>query len=69
MILEVEMKLNKADQKICDRYSKRDSDGFVHCKECPLVIGETRNLQCKANSHYNRHTKEWEYDELKGGAE
>lgn len=25
-------------KKICDRYSKRDADGFVHCNECPLVV-------------------------------
>ena len=56
---------NVKEKKICDRYSKRDEDGKVHCRQCPLQKGDGRqyDFRCKANSHYNRKTKEWEYDE------
>lgn len=55
---------NKKEQKICDKYSSRDKDGKVHCKECPLNKGNPKSydFRCKANSHYDRHTKEWEWD-------
>ena len=51
---------NEREQKICDKYRARDEKGFVHCNECPLNKGE--DAKCKATSHYNRKTKEWEYD-------
>lgn len=55
---------NEREQKVCDRYSKRDAQGKVHCKECPLSKAQdTWDFRCKANSHYNRKTKEWEYDD------
>lgn len=47
------------EKKICAKYSARDEEGFVHCNECPLVVDKGNHL-CKANSHYNRRTKEWE---------
>lgn len=47
------------EKKICAKYSTRDEEGFVHCNECPLVVDKGNHL-CKANSHYNRRTKEWE---------
>ena len=40
------MKLTKKEQEICNRYSARDSNGFVHCNECPLVFD---TLLCKSN--------------------
>lgn len=54
----------KREQKICNRYKTADSKGFVHCYECPLLKGNPKqyDFRCKANSHYNRKTKEWEYD-------
>lgn len=56
---------NTREQKICDKYGKRDEHGFVHCYECPLKKGnpDQWDFRCKANSHYERKTKEWEYDE------
>ena len=57
------MLTNEREQKICDKYSKRDENDKVHCNECPLRKGEGNyDFRCKANSHYNRKTKEWEYD-------
>lgn len=55
---------NEREQKICDKYSARDDTGHVHCYECPLSKGNPQryDFRCKANSHYDRHTKEWEYD-------
>lgn len=47
------------EKKICEKYSKRDVYGFVHCNECPLVVDRAERL-CKANAVYNRHTREWE---------
>ncbi len=56
---------NKRDQKICDRYSAYDDTGHVRCCECPLVKGNWKqyDFRCKANSHYDRKTGEWEYDD------
>lgn len=49
-------------KKICDKYSEMDENGKVHCNECPLRVGEgIFDFRCKANSVYNRHTREWEF--------
>lgn len=54
---------NSREQKICDKYSARDEYGFVHCMECPLRKSKGEwDFRCKGNSHYNRITKEWEFD-------
>lgn len=52
------------DKRICAKYSARDSKGNVHCIECPLVVVGEADCMCKANSHYNRHTRMWELDEV-----
>lgn len=57
------MLTNERERKICKKYSTRDETGKVHCSECPLNKSEERyDFRCKANSHYNRKTKEWEWD-------
>lgn len=57
------MLTNEREKAICKKYSTRDSEGKVHCNECPLNKSKGMwNAICKANSHYNRKTKEWEYD-------
>ena len=45
--------------------SQYDKNNHVHCDECPLRKGYPTqyDFRCKANSHYNRHTREWEYDD------
>lgn len=54
---------NEHDQKICNKYSQTDENGKVHCKECPLSKSQgTYDFRCKANSHYNRKSHEWEPD-------
>lgn len=55
------MLTNEREKRICEKYSKRDSDGYVHCNDCPL---RKSFLRCKSNSHYDRKTKMWELDEL-----
>ena len=58
------MLTNDREKRICKKYSEWEDGGFVHCSECPLRKGEGRyEFVCKAVAHYNRHTKEWEYDE------
>lgn len=59
------MLTNQRENKICEKYSARDNKGKVHCFECPLSKSNSANydFRCKANSHYNRSTKEWEYDD------
>ena len=53
--------MTNKEKKICEKYSSHDKDGYVHCFECPLrITKETWDFRCKANSIYNRHTKEWE---------
>lgn len=55
---------SKVEQRICDKYSAYDENNKVHCSECPLRKGGGfYDFRCKANSHYNRRTDEWEYDE------
>ena len=53
------------EKAICEKYSARDENDKVHCFECPLSKGNPAiwDFRCKANSHYNRHTREWECDE------
>lgn len=53
--------MTERQQKICDKYSKRDNEGRVHCKECPLRVSKDYyDFRCRANSVYNPHTREWE---------
>ena len=47
------------EKEICKKYSAKDNNGYVHCKECPLVVDAGACL-CKANARYNRTTKKWE---------
>ena len=49
------------ERSICARYSARDDEGLVHCKECPLVVEAAERI-CRAISHYDRHLKEWVLD-------
>lgn len=58
------MLMNEKDKKICEKYSAYDEDGFVHCNECPLQKGNPKlwDFRCKANSHYDRHLRDWVYD-------
>ena len=55
---------NKKEKQICYVYSTRDPYGNVHCYECPLRKGNSSayDFRCKANSHYDYNTREWEYD-------
>lgn len=56
------------ERNICKQYSERNDSGYVFCSECPLRKGTgSYDFRCKANSHYSRKTKSWEYDELKEG--
>ena len=59
------MLTNDRERRICAKYSERDETGYVHCDECPLAKGDSAkwDFRCKANSHYDRKTREWEYDE------
>ena len=52
------------EEKICKKYGARDSNDKVHCYECPLLKGNPDNydFRCKANSHYDKHIKEWVMD-------
>ena len=57
---------NEREKRTCKKYSTCDESGKVHCYECPLVKGDPckHDIRCKANTHYDRHTKEWEWDYL-----
>lgn len=59
------MLTNERERRICAKYSARDDDGNIHCWECPLKKGdpEQYDFRCKANSHYDRKTRDWEYDD------
>lgn len=53
------------EKAICEKYSTYDKNNRVHCNECQLRKGDPtqHDFRCKANSHYNIHTREWEYDD------
>lgn len=42
------MKLTTKEMEICKKYSMRDKEGYVHCRECPLAV-DVRYSLCKAN--------------------
>ena len=57
---------NERERKTCEKYSEYDETGRVNCNKCPLRKGHgSYDFRCKANSHYNRKTREWEWDEVK----
>jgi len=60
------MLTNDREKRICKKYSAY-VNGRTRCNECPLIKGSPRwwDFRCKANSHYDRSTGEWEYDEVK----
>lgn len=55
--------LNEIQKKICEKYSKRDAEGKVHCYECPLVL-PIDELSCEATYHYDVNLREWVSDEV-----
>ena len=59
------MLTNDREIRTCAKYSAYDDTGHVHCHECPLTKGNfsAYDFRCKANSHFNRSTGEWEYDD------
>ena len=58
------MLTNEREKRIHEKYSAKGADGLVSCDVCPLLKGNWKHFdfRCKANSHYNRRTREWEYD-------
>ena len=65
------MLTNDRERRICAKYSAIDEQGYVHCNECPLNKGNHRmwDFRCKATCHYNRRTREWEFDAQTKGAD
>lgn len=61
------MLTNEREKRLCEKYSKRNGNGRVNCSNCPLLKGnpEQWDFRCKANSYFNRKTKEWEKEENK----
>lgn len=61
------MKLTPDEERICAEYSKRDSNGKVHCCECPLKIGnpEALDFRCRKNSVYDPETNDFEYEDIR----
>lgn len=55
--------LTEKQKKICEKYSARDEEGLVHCKECPLAIDHYAHT-CRSFMHYDRHRREWVEDEV-----
>lgn len=58
------MLTNDKERRICEKYSAYDKTGHVHCRECPLRKGGPNDYgMCKALMHYDRHKKEWVFDD------
>ena len=54
------IKLSEEEKEICRKYSARDEEGFVHCKECPLLIPDIPTM-CKAVATEEEWEK-WKHD-------
>lgn len=54
--------LTEKQKKICEKYSSKDERGHARCDRCPLMVS-AYDLMCRGNAHYNKRTKEWEFDE------
>ena len=61
------MLTSESEKRICDKYSAKDANGMVHCRECPLNNDhygvDMPPMTCKAIMHYNRKTQRWEWDD------
>ena len=51
--------LTEKQKQICEQYRKKDREGKVHCRDCPLAVDHNDYI-CRANADYNPHTREWE---------
>ena len=63
------MLTTERERKICAKYSAVDETGHVHCDRCPLNYLHYEDLPpytCKASYHYDRHKREWLWDESEG---
>lgn len=57
------MKLTEAEESICREYGARDSQGYVHCCECPLVRPSYyTEVMCKKIGHYDKDDDTWVLD-------
>lgn len=55
------MRLTEEEKKICLEYSARDSEGLVHCRECPLAADRRYAMWVCKNT---MTAQEWhEYEE------
>ena len=50
--------LTEKQKQICEQYRKKDREGKVHCRECPLAVDHNDYI-CRANADCNPHTREW----------
>lgn len=57
--VEGETMLTEKQKQICEQYRRRDREGKVRCRECPLAVDHNDYI-CRANADYNPHTREWE---------
>lgn len=57
------LKTNR-EKRICEKYRARDSEGHVHCCECPLRVREEFGdpYACRANCRYDRKKRAWVYE-------
>ena len=53
------------EKKICKQYGSHDSEGFVHCDECPLNLAVELHgeLACKATHHFDEKLNDWILDD------
>lgn len=57
------MLTSERQKHICAKYSTKNAEGKVRCSECPLVISYAWSM-CRANAHYDRHLREWDFDNI-----
>ena len=60
------MRLSIKEKRICRKYSTIDREGFVHCRECPLVI-DRRYALCKATATKEEYKEYMKEKEMKNG--
>ena len=55
------MKLNNEQEVVCKVFSRRDSEGKVHCNDCPMVL-HSRDCVCLKNVTKKHAIRDYDWD-------
>ena len=55
------MKLSREQRVVCKLYSSRDSNGLVHCSQCPMLL-DKRDCVCLKNVSREHAIRDYDWD-------